>query len=72
MKTAKDLFEKLGYEREEYANQIIYKNHRQFINFDKNCFIVFMNGINPYQGFQFYTYSLMEAIDRQLSELHWK
>ena len=72
MKSAKELFEKLGYTREEYANQIIYKNHRQFIDFNKNTFIVFMNGITPYQGFQFNNYSLMEAIDRQLSELHWK
>ena len=69
--SAKEMFEELGYEKEEYANQIIYKNHRQFIDFNKNTFMIFMNGISPYQGFQFNNHSLLKAINQQCKELGW-
>lgn len=66
---AEEMFEELGYEKEESLNQIIYKNKRQFIEFNKNSFIVFMNGISPYQGFQFNNNLVMDAINKQVEEL---
>ena len=70
-KSAREMFEDLGYEREETLNQIIYDNKRQFIEFNKNSFIVFMNGKFPYQGFGFNNNKIIKAINKQCKELGW-
>ena len=70
-KSAREMFEELGYEKTETLNQIIYGNKRQFIEFEKNSFIVFMNGKKPYQGFNFNNNKVIKAINQQLKELRW-
>ena len=70
-KSAREMFEDLGYEREETLNQIIYDNKRQFIEFNKNSFIVLMNGKFPYQGFVFNNNKIIKAINQQCKELGW-
>lgn len=71
MKSAKEMFEELGYDRTETLNQIIYDNKRQFIDFNKSSFIVFMNGNFPYQGFSFNNNKIIKAINQQCKELGW-
>lgn len=72
--TAKEMFEKLGYEKEEYVNQIFYKNHRQFLEFNKTSknINIFMNGCFGHQGFQISDIELLQAINKQVEELGWK
>ena len=74
MKSANEMFEELGYEMEETYNQIIYKNYRQLLDFNKTSknISIFMNGCSNYQGFQINDIKLLQAINKQVEELHWK
>lgn len=73
MKSAKEMFEDLGYVRLETLNQIIYQQERQFLDFNKTSekINIYMNGRTPYQGFQISDIKLFQAINKQVEELGW-
>lgn len=71
--SAREMFEELGYKKEEYVNQLIWKNNRQFIDFNKTSenLNIYMNGIRNWQGFQVNDFKLLRAINKQIEELGW-
>lgn len=71
--SAKEMFEELGYKKEESVNQLIWKNYRQFVDFNKTAesLNIYMNGIGNWQGFQVNDFKLLRAINKQIEELGW-
>ena len=65
--------EDLGYKKQETLNQLIYKNERQFIDFNKTSkqVNIFLNGTSPYQGFQINDIRVIQAIYNKCKELGW-
>lgn len=70
-KSAKEMFEELGYKRQETLNQIIYENDWKLIEFNKNSFRIYMNSKSPYQGFVLDNNLIIKAITQQIKELRW-
>lgn len=82
MKSARDMFEELGYEIDEQnENEILYKmkweiSSSYFVGFDLEkenveCFVVSDSPFEPSQSFPI-DMNLLQSINKQVEELHWK
>lgn len=72
MKTAKEMFEELGYKQDIYVNYvIIYRNGVKCIRFDLDLMALEVYRNFHYNNSDEITFKELQAINKQVEELGW-